>query len=172
VSGSVWTNLGNKIVANDLAEKVIIVAAGVSGTSINKWAKRGNLNEMLIERLKEAKKQKLDINYFLWHQGESDYILDTTVYSKKLSEVINLTKKFFPKSDFFVSQASRCGVYPSNENLLNAQKEITKLNGVYLGPNTDLIRIEDRYDGCHISGRGLEKHSHAWLDIIKNHMKK
>ena len=35
------------------------MAAGVSGTSIKKWANYGNLNEMLIERLKE-KKQKLN----------------------------------------------------------------------------------------------------------------
>jgi len=172
VAGSVWTNLGTKIVDNNLAEKVIIMAAGVSGTSIKKWANYGSLNEMLIERLKEAKKQKLDINYFLWHQGESDYILSPVIYSKKLSEVIKLTKKFYPKSDFFVSQASKCGVYPSNESLLNTQKEITKLNGVYLGPNTDLIEVEDRYDGCHLSGRGLEKHADAWFRIVKNHIKK
>ena len=64
VAGSVWTNLGTKIVNNDLAEKVIIMAAGVSGTSIKKWANYGNLNEMLIERLKEAK-NKVKYKLFL-----------------------------------------------------------------------------------------------------------
>ena len=39
-------------------------------------------------------------------------------------------------------------------------------------PNTDLIEVEDRYDGCHLSGRGLEKHADAWFRIVKNHIKK
>ena len=69
-----------------------------------------------------------------------------------------------------MSQAQNAGI-SSNESLLNAQKEITKLNE-YLGPNTDLIEVEDRYDGCHLSGRGLEKHADAWFRIVKNHIKK
>jgi len=39
---------------------------------------------------------------------------------------------------------------------------------VYLGPNTDLIDYRDRYDGCHFSGRGLDKHAQSWLEVLKN----
>ena len=52
--------------------------------------------------------------------------------------------------------------------LLNAQKKMTKIKGVYLGPNTDLIDYRDRYDGCHFSGRGLDKHAQSWLEVLKN----
>ena len=42
------------------------------------------------------------------------------------------------------------------------------MSGVYLGPNTDLIGLEDRYDDCHFSGRGLQKHSEGWVKAIKS----
>ena len=59
------------------------------------------------------------------------------IYSKKLSEVIKLTKKFY-LNQILCLRPQNAGV--SSNDLLNAQK-ILKLNGVYLGPNTDLIEM-------------------------------
>jgi hypothetical protein len=35
-----------------------------------------------------------------------------------------------------------------------------------MGPNTDLI--DERYDACHLSGKGVEKASEQWVNLIKN----
>ena len=168
IGGNVWVNLANKIIDNKIADKVILIAAGVSGTSVELWSKNHYLYHMLELRLIEAKKNNLEINYFFWHQGESDSNMHPERYQTYLEDIIKLTKKLFPNSKFFVAQVSSCGILRSSERLLNAQKKMTKIKGVYLGPNTDLIDYRDRYDGCHFSGRGLDKHAQSWLEVLKN----
>lgn len=168
ISGNVWTNLGNKIIENNIADKVILIAAGISGTSAELWSKYNYLYPMLENRLEDAKINNLDINYFFWHQGESDINMNSKRYENYLEDVINLTKKFFPNSKFVLAQVSSCGILESSEQLLKAQKNLTKIKNVYLGPNTDFIDYRDRYDGCHFSGRGLERHSQGWFETIIN----
>lgn len=166
IAGSMWTLTANKLVQNNVAEKVILIPAGVGGTSIKHWQYGGKLNGMLENRLKDAQNNHLVITHFLWHQGEADYGISDTDYSKGLTEVIELTQRYFPHSKFFVSQASRCGDIPSYDPVLRAQRDITRLKNVYAGPNTDLI--DDRYDACHLSGKGVEKASEQWIELIRN----
>jgi hypothetical protein len=171
-TGSVWVATANRLIARQMADKVIYIAAGIGGTSVREWRKGGRLHGMLEERLLEARRQNLPVTHFLWHQGEQDNPaasqsgLDVEGYKTGLKEIIALTKIYFPQSRFFIAQASRCFDAPSSPELLNAQAEMTRLDGVYLGPNTDLIAPMDRYDGCHLSGRGLIKHADAWVQAI------
>ena len=165
--GSMWTITANKLIKNDVADKVILLPAGVGGTSIRLWRKNGLLNEMLENRLKDAKKNNLPISHFLWHQGETDNNEQYPDYQNALTEIINLTKRYYPNSKFFVAQASAfCPLNSSNE-ILQSQKNVTKLENVYIGPNTDMIGQDDRWDGCHFSSRGLDKISDEWVRLIK-----
>ena len=167
-SGSVWTNLGNKIVDNKLSNNVILIPAGVGGSSIKDWQDGGRLNKMFKERLQDAREKNLNINYFFWHQGESDNALPPNQYLDGLNNIIDLTKLYFPKSKFYVAQTSRCGISPSSNEILDAQLKATLRHDVFLGPNTDKIDLNDRYDDCHFSGRGLEIHAEGWLNSLKN----
>ena len=72
----------------------------------------------------------------------------------------------FPNSNFFVAQATRCALNNINTIIQNAQILITKKDNVYLGPNTDQINYKDRFDDCHLSGRGLEIHAQKWIESI------
>lgn len=171
LSGSVWTNLGNKIVANNLADNVVLIPAGVGSSSVKEWQDGGRLNKMLRERLKDAKEKNLNVSYFLWHQGEADKALDPKQYTDGLNNVIDLTKSYFPESKFFVAKASRCGTVASSTQLLKAQESMARREGVYIGPNTDKIDLEDRYDDCHFSGRGLEAHAEGWIEALKKSIK-
>jgi len=166
ISGSVWTNFGDKLIKNSLAESVILITAGVGSSSIKDWSSGGQLNKMLINRLNDLKKNNLNIEYFLWHQGESDVSLSTDAYLNKLINIINLTKEYFPKSKFLVAQATSCGIVTFSPSIQKAQNIITKKDNVFLGPNTDQIGYKDRFDGCHLSARGLEIHAQKWIDSI------
>jgi len=170
-SGNVWTNVGNKIVENKIADNVVLIPAGVGATSVKEWQDGGRLNKMLKGRLYDAKKMKLNVTYFLWHQGESDNALDPKQYIDGLNNVIALTKIYFPQSKFFVAQASRCGTIASSKELLDAQLKVSQMVGVFLGPNTDVIDLKDRYDDCHFSGRGLEMHAKGWINSLRISLK-
>lgn len=167
VSGSVWSNLGDKLVNEHLADNVVLIPAGIGGSTLKQWQSGGRLNKMLKARLAEVKSSGLTVTHFLWHQGESDNMLSPDEYAVGLGQVIALTKEYFPASSFFVAQVSRCGTMASAPQIIQAQRDATKQAGVYLGPNTDVIGLDDRYDDCHFSGRGIELHAKGWLESLR-----
>ncbi len=122
---------------------------------------------MLENRLKETKENHINITHFLWHQGESDNGTYETEYEHGLTEVIELTQRYYPEAEFFVSQASANCPNTSSEAILKSQRDVTKLKNVFMGSNTDLIDANDRWDGCHLSGRGVEKASNDWIQLIQ-----
>ena len=124
----------------------------------------------MLETLEEVQ-SKYKINNIIWHQGESDNGTYETEYKNGLTEVIQLTQHYYPDAKFFVSQASAHCPNTSSDTILKSQREITKLNNVFMGPNTDLISAIDRWDGCHLSGRGVEKASNAWVKLIQTPQK-
>lgn len=168
LGGTMWTITANKLIQHQIADKVVLIAAGVGGTSVKQWRSGTDLYKMIEERLKDTKRNNIPVTHFLWHQGESDNDTNEFEYRTGLEELINLTAIYYPNSKFFVSQASACYPKLSSEIILKAQGDATRLKNVYLGPNTDLISITDRYDGCHLSGRGIEKAANDWIERIKN----
>jgi hypothetical protein len=170
-AGSMWTITANKLIEKKMADKVILIAAGVGGTSVKQWRNGGDLNKMLESRLKETQERHIDITHFLWHQGESDNGTYEAEYENGLTEVIKLTQHYYPHAKFFVSQASAHCPNASSDAILKSQREVTKLENVFLGPNTDLIDAIDRWDGCHLSGRGVEKASNSWVEFIQHPQK-
>lgn len=166
-SGSVWVNLANKLIDGGIVDKVIINSAGIGGTSVSEWRKGGRLYSMLVERLKETQKQT-PVTDFLWHQGEADNRPGGLVhYEAAIREIIQLTKHHFPKSNFFVAIATLCADAPVSPELQAIQAHLTSIPGVFAGPNTDEIGPDDRYDGVHFSGRGIERHADGWIQAIK-----
>lgn len=165
-SGSVWVNLANKLIADGVADRVIINSAGIGGTSVSEWRKGGRLHSMLVRRLEEAK-QMSPITDFFWHQGEADNPAGLAHYESAMREIIQLTKHHFPKSNFFVATATRCADAPVSPELQAIQASLVSIPGVYAGPNTDEIGPDDRYDGVHFSGRGIERHADGWIQAIK-----
>jgi hypothetical protein len=170
-AGSMWTITANKLIEKKIADKVILIAAGVGGTSVKQWRNGGDLNKMLEMRLKETQKNHINITHFLWHQGESDNGTYESEYENGLTEVIKLTQHYYPSAKFFVSQASAHCPNTSSDAILRSQRDVTKLENVFLGPNTDLIDAIDRWDGCHLSGRGVEKASNSWVEFIQHPQK-
>ncbi|WP_426080282.1 sialate O-acetylesterase [Herbaspirillum huttiense] len=169
--GSLWTTLANKLISQEMADQVVLMSAGVGGSSVAQWRKGGNLNGMLEARLQDAQKQGLNVTHFFWHQGEIDNNNAYRDYEAGLTEIIQLTQRYFPNARFFVAQASAFCPLPSSREILDSQRAVTRLKNVYLGPNTDLIGPEDRSDGCHLSGRGAEKVASEWVELIRHPQK-
>ena len=166
--GSPWVLFADKVITAGAFDGVILIAAGVGATPVQAWTTGGALNGMLEERLAETKAAGLTVTHFLWHQGESNNsAAGVADYDAAMQPIIALTRRTFPQSKFFVAQASLCGRgnVPSIE-LQKIQLGLSRLPGVFAGPNTDEIGFADRYDGCHLNGRGLEKHAAGWAAAI------
>lgn len=165
--GSVWPLLGDRLIDAGLHDRIVLMAAGVGGSSVKEWQPGGRLHAMLRQRLHEAQRSGLVITHFLWHQGEADHAADPAEYAAALNRVIDVAQGHFPQARFFVAQASRCDSHPSSAALLAAQRGVTRRAGVFLGPDTDAIGPADRYDDCHFSGRGLARHAQGWLQALR-----
>jgi hypothetical protein len=172
--GGPWVLMANKAIEAKTFDSVILIAAGIAATPVEAWTSGGSLNGMLEKRLIEAKDAGLTVTHFLWHQGESNNSPAGAVhYDAAMQPIIALTKRYFPQSKFFVAQATLCGHGNiPNVELQKTQLGLSRLPGVFAGPNTDEIGFADRYDGCHLSGSGLEKHASAWAAAIAAQMRR
>ena len=169
--GGPWVLMANKMIEAKTFDSVILIAAGVGAASVQEWTTGGALNGMLEKRLAEAKDAGLTVTHFLWHQGESDNsAAGAADYDAAMQPIIALTKRYFPQSKFFVARATLCGDgNVANIELQKIQLGLSRLPGVFAGPNTDEIGFADRYDGCHMRGSGLEKHAAGWAAAIAAH---
>lgn len=173
-SGSVWTLMANKLLAQQQYDQVILIPAAIGGTSVGQWQPGGELHQVLVDRLQAVKRSGLQVTHFLWHQGEADNPkganpgIDLVGYKHGMQQIIALTRAYFPESHFYLAVATRCFAFaPASPELQAVQRSLADSRTVFLGPNTDEIEVIDRYDDCHFSATGLEKHAQGWVKALR-----
>lgn len=120
------------------------------------------------------------IKAVLWHQGESDagqarggYPPDRQItgkdYRQYMETLIEQSRKVAGWDvPWFVALATyHSEADASDEEFRQAQKSVTDLEKVYLGPDSDTLRVEFR-DGVHFNERGLKAHAKLWSDAIES----
>jgi hypothetical protein len=177
--GSVWSRLGDLLVQNGFAHTVIIAPAAVGGTTIQQWKPGGELNHLITETVASLQAKGLTITHVLWHQGESNNtavntsIPDTTnarQYRDAFLEIVAQLRSMGVTAPVFPAIATRCGSVAPDTALENVQRNLANDSlGIFNGPNTDLLGLEYRYDGCHFSEQGLKVHALLWADILLAH---
>ena len=171
--GESWTLLSNKLINQGVAEKVVIIPSGIGGTPISRWQRGGDLNNMLINVVKESG-QQFRVTEVLWHQGESDFIEKTSEkqYMQSFHSLVESLRQEGVTAPIYTSVATKCGIDPlwsKNNPVASAQMKLPDSSRrIFAGPNTDeLLNYLDRYDDCHFSGSGQEKFANAWVEAIK-----
>jgi hypothetical protein len=157
---------------------VVIAPAAYSGSTVERWARGGDLNAVLVDALSKIKARGYAITHVLWDQGELDYVVGTSedAYRERLLSVIDTLRGEGVPAPVYLSIASKC-LEPSNGGtrrhstdnpVVRAQLALSSGEGnIRRGVNTDaLLDGLDRYDDCHIGGVGAEKVAKAWADIL------
>ena len=173
---TVWTRLGDKIIDAGMAERVTIVPIGVGGVRVGAWAKGGELYERLVNTVESLKKNGVELTYILWHQGETDNILNTTKedYVKMFETIREVFRSRGIEAPIVVARASYHPAcldenHGNSTEVRDAQKELAdKYEDIYPGPDTDLLdRTWQRGDGVHFSVLGQDLHAEMWLKSLK-----
>lgn len=172
---SVWTRLADKLVSDGYCTTVVIVAIGIGSTTVDDWS-TGKWAPRLEETLRQLQQHPLDIDLVVWHQGESDNLINTTAahYENSLNTLRNTIGKYTTRTPMLVCRASyhpeMIGIKPDGVDtaIREAQNNfILKYDDVYAGPDTDLYnRATDRHDGVHFSRIGLERFANDLLTAI------
>ena len=187
--GNSITYFANSI-SNKTDKNVIIVSFGKAGSSVISWS-YGTLNKLLGFILNQLNNNKITVDIFLWHQGESDvkitssninnlkkvpYFkgnfneliyegLDKKTYKQALKKIVKDTRKVYPNSKFGIALATICLVENSYIPIFNAQKEITlEISNTFISGNSDILKGKKmRYDGCHLSDNGAKELGKQYL---------
>lgn len=173
--GESWTLLGNKLIAAGLADRVVLIPAGIGATSIQRWQQGGDLNDMLLAVLDEVRTH-YRITHVLWHQGETDFFNKTSKsnYTAMFSSLVDSLRQHGVEAPIFPSVATRCvkgpAWFPDSPTAQAQQALPDKARNIFRGVDTDtLLTLADREDTCHYKKSGQEKFANAWLEVLRAH---
>ena len=153
----------------NLNKEILIVALAKGGSTVNDWAE-GDLKRRTDLVLSSLSKREIEIDYLLWHQGESrgdeDDKTTTKNYISSLQKILDKIKLFNPKIKFGIAIASRCHDDESSA-IREAQSTVAEKNKeAYITINTDLLDDSYRYDRCHFNSKGANIIGAKYADWI------
>lgn len=167
--GSVWSRLGDRLVAAGHFERVLIVPFGVNASEVKRWAPGGDLHRRIISAVQGLREHGLEPTHLLWHQGEADAVLATPAeaYSESFGNMLESIRSLGVGAPLFMAIASMCH-NSGSDTIRNTQRAIIAAKeSVYRGAESDTLdRMAWRYDGCHFSDQGLWLHAQLWYDAL------
>ena len=166
--GSVWTRLGDRLVAEGHYDAVVFVPLGVGATGIARWAPGGDLHAKVLGAIREVRGSGLGVTHLLWHQGESDVgTTGTLAYKTMFLDLLVSIRNEGVDAPIYVSVTTRCHNQGADRTIRRAQQELVDPSlGIYAGPDTDKLGRRYRYDRCHFSTEGLDEFADLWLRAL------
>jgi hypothetical protein len=169
--GNFATRLGDILIERGLADRIVVAPIAMGNTRIEDWSSEGAFNQrvrVLIRRLFDA---GITPDVILWQQGEGNAGDDDPgghTYSRHLLEVVQTFRDYGTAAPFMIALCSLCGQpQPNAKNVRLGQRAAVSAEiGTFLGPDTDLLGPEYRFDACHMSENGAHRQAEMWADSI------
>ena len=141
----------------NFSENIVFLGFSKGGTRAQDWV-RGSLTNKFNFFLKRLKKDNIEIDYILWHQGESEIKnANRYYYQNYIKDIQLIFKKFLAtsnKTKIGMALVSVCNSEKS-KSLIKSQRLIIQGNNrVFLTLDTDNLGSNYRYDGCHFNSLG------------------
>jgi Carbohydrate esterase, sialic acid-specific acetylesterase len=162
------------LIEAELFDRVIIAPIGMGGTIVEQWAEDGLFNRRILALIRRLHDAALRPDFILWHLGEGNSGAgdeNGRQYRKNLLEVVSTFRRYGVDAPFFVVLATWCGGPHLNAENIRAGQHgaVNPLLGIYLGPDTDTIGPEHRWDACHFDETGLDFAASLWLKSLADY---
>lgn len=168
--GSVWSRLGDLLIAGGDYDQVVIAGIAVSASGVARWTVGGDLHPRLVEVLAAMRAHGLTPTHLLWHQGETDAKEggSAEAYRRHFLGMIDSVRAHGVGAPVFIATATYCHGRSSAE-LRAAQASLVDPGaGIHAGPDTDaLVGPNWRHDDCHFSEAGAARHAELWRDALR-----
>lgn len=171
--GSVWSRLGDLLVASGRYDAVVFIPIGVGTTTISQWTAGGYLHRRITNAIGEARSRGLRITHLLWVQGGSEQrtrgdAANRDAYRKNFMAMLKSIRDNGVDAPIFVAPAtfSHAGVNP---DIHEAQTGLADPDrGIFPGADNDILYGDsgNSWEKVHLSHRGLELCARAWRDAI------
>jgi len=186
--GSVWGRLADLLLGTGYYDKVIVIGAAQSGSSVTQWAPGGSINANLLYQVKNAAAHGLPITSILWDQGVGDLGMTAATWHDQFIAMLTSVRPF-TDAPIYVAKSATChirsgkmsqdqidqlvwtgpDVYLSNEVrkdwLREGQRLVVDGHGVRAGPDLE-IGPQYLFDGCHPSRIGAAMYARRWFDVL------
>ena len=169
--GSPWALLGDRIAASQQVP-VCFRSASLTWTEVRSWLPPDTeLYKNLLACVKTFGKH--GVRAVLWHQGESDTLVNTSAdtYCDRIKIIVDtLNQDAGYAIPWFVAQAT---FHPGSnagqqEQVAKGQRLLWEKKICHQGPITDdLLGTEYRHDGVHFNQKGLTTHAQRWFDAVR-----
>lgn len=172
--GEFLTPLADKLIEDGTYKSVVIISSGIGAKQVREWQRGGVLNNMLMEVINDLK-NKYKITEIIWHQGEIDFLLQTSAndYVKSFKSLLDTIRENNVAAKVFIAISTKCGFGPWTKDnpTSNAQKQLVDNKQVFLGADTDAILsvFDRRKDYCHLSQSGQLKTASAFASSIQKY---
>jgi hypothetical protein len=166
------TRLGDKLIEAEAFEHVLLVPIVVGGTRIEDWIPGGRFFRRIEVAAKRLEERRIVLTSVLWHQGEGNNgpKVSQDDYVRNLTNIFIALRSIGVYAPIYVAQATICNSEP-NAVIRAAQREIVNpRRDIRAGPDTDQIGPDLRYDHCHMSSEGVERHARLWFDTLMRDM--
>jgi hypothetical protein len=171
-SSNFVTRLGDLLVRRKIYDRVLLVPIALGGTYIADWAPGGRANFRLMITLELLRRLGITITHAIFQQGEAEgnqINADGAAWARNFNAMVKAVRLYGMEAPIYVAQCSLCCCDP-NEIIRAAQRGVVDpARGIFAGPDTDTIGLDERWDGCHFSLTGLEKAAQLWFDTIAHH---
>lgn len=169
--GNFATRLGDVLIRRGFADRIVVAPIAMGNTSVEHWSARGIFNSRILVVIRRLHDAGLTPDLILWQQGEGNAGDDDpggTNYRRHLLEVVQTFRDYGVQAPFLIALCTLCGdPHPNAENARAGQRSaVDRQFGTFLGPDTDQIGHEYRFDGCHMSEIGLQKQAEMWAEAI------
>ena len=166
---NVLTRVGELLVKRGRYRRILLVPIAHGGTFAREWAPGGRMFPRLEWTLKQLRERNIAITHIAWQQGESEAAEPDPKpleWIDRLRAMIDAIRVTGVDALIYVAQCTICRSDPS-EQIRAAQRQLVDPSaGILPGPDLDLIGLDERYDGCHFSGVGLDRAAAMWCDAL------
>ena len=157
---SPWIAAARALLEGGAAERVVLIATAVGGSSIKSWSPPdGEFYRRMLDRMHESERAGLPVTQLLWIHGEHDAVHGTPgdVYESGLASMINGARAALGREiPAYIAIASLCREFPPHKEIRTAQRSVAKrCPNTFVALDCDTLGFEHRYDGVHFCESGL-----------------
>jgi hypothetical protein len=172
---SIWTQLPAALRKHGVTGRLSLSVLAVESTRINDWARASSpLNERLRQQLAALQYAGWRPDLVLWQQGEADAMAGTSAadYQQDFEQLLQtlqahgVTAPVMTALSTYCSGRTEAGAAAAN----TIRAALTDLPGrlpqAVLGPDTDGLTHQYRWQRCHFSTTGLSAAAELWAKHI------
>lgn len=162
--GSAWIPLGQALIQQGMAQKVVFMPIALPNTRARDWGPGGRSETLLKHAIGIANARRIVFDYAFWQQGFADRGTDEAVYRNDLRNVIRSISLKIKVDKWLVAQSGGC-VPGGARKIAAVQQEAGMAHSLnrFAGPNFSELTAAEVLDGCIYTASGQRRVAQLWL---------